>query len=128
MQWQTSEVKANAPATNADFEKAEVDLDFKFPDDFKALYQIVNGFKDLDWQEHMFTFWPLEVIIQEFEDSSDKNFIGFCDFLLNSYSIGFVRNRPGVFKSYDYVENEECVAKTFQEIVGMINSSNDNIY
>jgi hypothetical protein len=125
--WELSDTKLNPPASISEIEKAEEILKFKFPEDFKQLYLIVNGFKDLDWQKHMFCFWHLDLIIEEFENSSDKNFIGFCDFLLSSYMIGFVKNQAGIFKSYDYLENNR-IADTYQEVVGMINSSADTIY
>ncbi|MEN0053336.1 MAG: SMI1/KNR4 family protein [Mucilaginibacter sp.] len=126
--WQLEGVRLNPPAAISDIEEVESILDFRFPEDFKAFYSVINGFDGLDWQEHMFTFWPLKLIIEDFEAASDKSFIGFCDFLINSYSIGFVRNRDGIFKSYNYIENKESIARSFEEVVDMINSNNDLIY
>src|ERR1700761_1498076 len=102
--WEMSQTKLNPPASILEIEKVEGFLQFKFPEDFKQLYTVINGFQDLDWQEHMFCFWSLDRIVDEFESSNDKNFIGFCDFLLASHMIGFVRNNDGVFKSYNYIE------------------------
>src|ERR1041384_7801969 len=82
--WATEGVKINDKTTIDSIESTEIVLDFKFPEDFKELYLEMNGFKGLDWQEHMFHFWPLEKIIEEYEESDAKNFVGFCDFLLGS--------------------------------------------
>lgn len=128
--WNMTKTRLNHGASIADIEKAENILSFKFPDDFKKLYLIVNGFQHLDWQEHMFYFWPIERIIEEYTGSSDENFVGFCDFLLASHFIGFKKNQNGIFKLYSSMRNAEDnqIAKTFQEAVGMINSSSDLIY
>jgi hypothetical protein len=127
--WQSHTVKMNPPATIVEIEYTESVLNFKFPEDFKTLYLSVNGFKDWDWQEHMFTFWPLGVIIEEF-DEADKGFIGFSDFLLRSHVIGFRRDEVGIFKIYPSIEHEEpqSIAQSFEQVVDMINSSNNLIY
>ena len=128
--WNLVETKLNSGASITDIEKTEALLNFKFPSDFKNLYLIINGFLDLDWQEHMFHFWPLEKIAEEFVESTDKNFIGFCDFFLSAHFIGFKKNRAGIFKMYSSLDQSEddSIAQTFQEIVGMINSNDDRIY
>lgn len=124
--WDECEVKMNPPATAADFEKAETILSFSFPDDFKALYAVVNGFDDYEWQEYMFSFWSLSRIIEEFVESENKNIIGFCDFLINSHVIGFKRNTVGIFN--DYSTDHEPIALTFIEAIDMINSGSREIY
>jgi len=124
--WDECEVKMNPPATAADFEKAEAILSFSFPDDFKALYSVVNGFDGYESQEYMFSFWSLDRIIEEFVESENKNIIGFCDFLIMSHVIGFKRNTVGIFNDYsiDYVP----IALTFMDAIGMINSGSREIY
>ncbi|AYL94193.1 SMI1/KNR4 family protein [Mucilaginibacter celer] len=126
--WQEDEVKMNPPATAVDIEKAETTLNFNFPDDFKALYTVVNGFEDYEWQEYMFSFWSLDRIIEEFAKSSNKHVVGFCDFLIMSHVIGFKRNEPGVFKDYSVAPGEEFIAGTFKESISMINSGAPEIY
>jgi hypothetical protein len=130
--WRSEGVKLNPPATALEIEKTGSVLGFKFPDDFKQLYLAANGFVGLDWQEHMFTFWPLKMIVEEYEEDNAKNFIGFSDFLLASNFIGFNKNRNGVFKKYSQLysnlEDGELIANTFEQVVDMINSSNDLIY
>jgi hypothetical protein len=73
----------------------------------------------------MFSFWPLEKIIDEYKASDDKSFIGFCDFLINSHSIGFIKDDFAIYKSYE----RQCpIAATFKEAVLLINKSSDRIY
>ncbi|MEO6976748.1 MAG: SMI1/KNR4 family protein, partial [Mucilaginibacter sp.] len=90
--WSAEGVKLNPPATIIEIEKVESILNFKFPEDFKGFYLQVNGFHELGWQQHMFTFWQLEMIVDEFKGNTNNNFIGFCDFLLASHYIGYNRN------------------------------------
>ena len=125
--WTAERVRLNPPVSIAELESTESILNFKFPNDFKEFYLQATGFYGLDWQEHMFTFWPLEMIVDEFKGSTNNNFIGFCDFLLAIHYIGFNRNRPGIFKSYR-IEDGEQIADTFEEIVSLINSNSEIIY
>jgi hypothetical protein len=130
--WKKAKVKLNPPASLPEIKKTELMLNFIFPEDFKQLYLVVNGFEDCDWQQHMFSFWSLEKIIKEYNDSDSPNYVGFSDFLLCSNFIGFNTHRTGIFKKYsmqfsDLVDGE-LIAKSFEEVVKMINSSNDLIY
>lgn len=130
LKWRTEGVKINESAPNELIENAEKVLKFTFPADFKEFYSAINGFKDLDWQEHMFYFWPLERIMEETFDLPDKNFIPFCDFLLASHYIGFKRNQNGIYKLYSNLSAAENapIAQTMEEVVSLINSSSDLIY
>src|SRR6185437_15280822 len=129
-QWKSSKVKLNSQASISQIEKAEAIFNFKFPDDFKQLYLIANGFEGLDWQQHMFSFWSLERMIDEYNENNNKEFIGFCDFLIMSHEIGYKKDKTGVFKLYpNAAENEaEKIAEPFDEVVFMINNSSDLIY
>ncbi len=127
--WNSEGVKINEGASIELIKAVEEKLNFIFPDDFKAFYQKINGFKDLDWQEHMFCFWSLERIVEEFEEPDDEDFIGFCDFFTSSSYFGYKKNCKGIFKRYSMHQVEATpFAQTFEEVVGLINSSNDLIY
>ncbi|WP_426667702.1 SMI1/KNR4 family protein [Mucilaginibacter sp. McL0603] len=130
LKWSREGVKINEPAPNELIEQTERVLKFSFPTDFKEFYSVINGFKDLDWQEHMFYFWPLERIMEEYFDLQDKDFIPFCDFLLASHYIGFKRNQHGIYKLYSNLNESESIpiAPTIEEVVLLINSSSDLIY
>jgi hypothetical protein len=127
-QWRKENVKVNLPATAASLEQAESTLGFQFPEDFGKLYLIINGFEDYEWQEHMFSLWSLERIIKEYDDANDKDFVGFCDFLISSHFIGFSKTGLNVLKKYSIVGAKEPLAGTFKEIIGFINDSHNSIY
>ncbi|WP_170113581.1 SMI1/KNR4 family protein [Mucilaginibacter yixingensis] len=125
--WSESETKLNPPASQNALSSAEAFLDYTFPSDFKALYLTANGFEDYEWQQHMFSFWSLERIIEESAQFKDQDFIGFCDFLICSSFIGFHKNRPGIYKYYDHID-EYPIADSFAEAVRKINISDNSIY
>jgi hypothetical protein len=76
----------------------------------------------------MFSFWSLDIIIEEFAKNHDKNLIGFCDFLIMSHVIGFKRNAAGIFNDYSFLPGEGFIAETFKEAISMINSGAREIY
>jgi hypothetical protein len=126
-QWKNEKIKLNRGASPDLIAKAEAATGFTFPEEFKELYKEVNGFSDLDWRENMFSVWPLERILEEYNDSDDKDFVGFSDFLINSHNIGFLKTQPGVFKKYqtnDYI----YISPSFTESIRFINSNSDIIY
>ncbi|WP_295668523.1 SMI1/KNR4 family protein [uncultured Mucilaginibacter sp.] len=123
--WKPEGVKLNPPATNDEIEKTETILNFKFPEDFRKFYLVIDGFRSFDMEHHMFTFWSLETIIEEYNRWGDKEFIGFSDYLIASHAIGFKRNEKGIFKLYD---EPIPIAETFEEVVNMINSGSQLIY
>ena len=105
-----------------DFEKL---LDFKFPQDFIELYSKANGFEDFDWNEHMFSLWSLDRILKEYQEDDDANYIGFCDFLINSHSIGFYKSDSRIYKYYN---QPETITDNFQDFILLLNSNNDLLY
>ena len=130
LKWKSEGVKINNGASEELIKSAERKLDFIFPDDFKLLYTKMNGFKDLDWQEHMFHFLPLEMIVSETLELKDTEFIGVCDFLLASHYIGFKKSKPGIYKIYPSIDYEDnnSIAQTFQEVINLINTNSTDIY
>ena len=120
--WYLGEVRLQKGATLDQIADCEKKLDFKFPQDFVELYLQINGFEDLDWNKHMFSLWSLKRIVTEYEGG---NFIGFCDFLINSHSIGFCRTDPRIYKNYD---QKTPIAETFATAIEMINTSSDLVY
>jgi hypothetical protein len=108
-----------------DMECTESFVGFKFPPDMKELYQLVNGFKDWDSNKSTISIWPMVRIRDEYETSRDKNFVGFCDYLINSHCIGFFKGRSGIYKSYDEFNP---IAPSFSEAINLINNDSDLIY
>ena len=123
--WTQSGTKLQPGLLPNEISAFETLLNFKFPQDFSDLYQKVNGFKDLDWNEHMFSFWPLDKIVDEYKADKDNTYVGFCDFLINSYSIGFSKDSKKISKHFD---RQNAVCDTFKDAVFLINTSSGNIY
>lgn len=122
--WNETNIKLQVGVSEELIFEFEEKLNFKFPEDFKTLYKMVNGFGDCDWNKDMFSLWPLEKIFEEYQLSSNKNFIGFCDYLINSYSMGYFKNENGIFTSL--TSNKIC--ETFEEFVDLLNSNSDKLY
>jgi hypothetical protein len=137
-QWKVEKIQLNPPATLDAINWVEETVNYTFPADFKELYLIADGFKDWDWRPNMFSLWPLQRIIDEYleelsrntdkspyQDKHAKNFVGFCDYLINSHQIGFFKNSIGVYKSYDEFNP---IAQSFNEALQLINKDADLIY
>jgi hypothetical protein len=116
--WKSDRIRMQPGATPAMIAEAEEKLDFKFPADFISLYLRVNGFVEFE-MNNMISLWPLDVIVQEYNAEGENIFIGFCDFLINSHSIGFLRDGKGIFMSID---RQEPVADTFREVIKIIHT------
>lgn len=126
-QWKNEKIQLNPAASLDLIVEVEIATGFIFPEEFKELYQQVNGFSDGDWRENMFSVWPLERILKEYNGSDDSDFIGFSDFLINSHNIGFLKTQGGVFKKYG-INEYTYVSDSFIESVKLINSDADLIY
>jgi hypothetical protein len=124
-QWKTEDIELNPGISADELTLAEKNLGFVFPDQFKELYLKVNGFRDNDWRRNMFSLWPVDRIIEEYNSSNDKNFIGFSDYLINSHQIGFTKDKKGIYK---YHNKPELIADTFDQGVHLINIDAEIIY
>lgn len=104
-------------------------LSIKFPDDFRDLYSIVDGFSDYEWRDNFFFIWSLKKIIEEF-DVSDNGFIGFCDYSLHVFELGFHQNKPGIYRHYPSLPNveDEYLINSFQKVIKLINLDSKLLY
>lgn len=127
-QWHAENVRLNPPAQLSDIEALEKKLSFEFPESFKKLYLIVNGFHDFEWRTNLFSWWSLDRIAKEYEDDRDADFIGFSDFLIVSHVIGFDRTTSKIFKQYGFFGREQIDVSDFKDIIIAINSNSDFIY
>lgn len=123
--WTSEGIKLQSGVSVETIASIENLIGFKFPEDFIELYTKVNGFKDYDWTENMFSLWPVERILKEYQENEDSNYVGFCDYLINSHSFGFMKNAHGIFKSYE-INNPVC--QSFKEIIDAIILNADLIY
>ena len=117
--WHKERVSLNPPAVIDQIIDCEKVLDFAFPDDFKNFYSICNGFHDWVMDSKFLSLWPIEKIIEEHNSSSD--FISFCDFLVNSHQIGFIKSNTGIYKDYD----QSKICESFNEFLYHWNNTGD---
>jgi len=120
--WIRNQIKLNSGASLDKIFEVERLLDFKFSQDFIELYGKANGFVDFDWNEHMFSLWSLERIVKEYQEDDDDNYIGFCDYLINSHTIGFYKSDRRIYKYYDA---PGMIAESFEEFISLLNSNDE---
>ncbi|MFI2741476.1 SMI1/KNR4 family protein [Zhouia sp. PK063] len=128
--WRNSKIKLNEGAELTEIIQLEEQLEYKFPETFKQFYTRINGFKDSDWNEHMFSIFPLDRIKNEYETSENKDFIPFCDYLINSHQIGFSKKNDGIYINYENILGDfnDKVADSFElSLIEILNNS-DKIY
>jgi len=124
--WLKRGLKLEQGVPSVDIESVELAVSFEFPAEMRALYREVNGFRNSDMDvESMISIWPMGRIRQEYNANPDRNFIGFCDFLINSHAIGFFKDRKGVFKSYDAFNP---ISETFLQSIDLINTASELIF
>lgn len=124
--WTNENIKLNPPSTPESIKATEEIIGFQLPDDFKEFYLQLDGFVDWDWTKNMFSIWPLAKILEEYHNESDKSFIVFADYLINSIQFGFLKRKHGVFKYSG--ESYEWIADTFSETIFLISSDADILY
>ncbi|MEO6720181.1 MAG: SMI1/KNR4 family protein [Ferruginibacter sp.] len=123
--WTSSGIKLQGGASFENISEFEKSLDFKLPEDFIEVYSRVDGFEDLDWNENMFSLWSLDRILKEYKEDGDTNFIGFCDFLINSHSIGFYKSDRRIYK---YYKEPEAIADNFKDFILLLDSNDNLLY
>ncbi len=127
--WKLSGIKLNDGARIEKINALEGELNFSFPASFKDFYKEVNGFKDWDWNENMFTIYPIERIRKEHSESINKSFIPFCDYLINSHQIGFDKTNGKVYLDYPLEGGaRQKVADTFTQSLIEIVKNSEKIY
>jgi hypothetical protein len=122
--WLSRSIKLEPGARPEEIALTEEAVDFAFPTEMQVLYQLVDGFNNWDWTEGMISLWPMQRIREEYKVNRNSNFVGFADFLINSHSIGFHKDRPGIYKSYDEFNP---IADTFSQVIALINRNADDL-
>lgn len=128
--WRNSGIQVNKGANLIEIDKLEKHLEFEFPESFKEFYTKIDGFKNSDWNEHMFSIFPLERIKEEYDYNKNKDFIPFCDYLINSHQIGFSKATEGIYINYENLlgDMNDKVADNFRESLIEILKNSDKIY
>jgi len=123
-QWHKEGIELNPPSTSKLIEQAEQMLGFSFPDDFKQLYLVADGFKDNDWRANMITIWPIPRILEEY-DRRNRQFIGFSDYLINCWAFGFIKDKGGIYRDVDYSSK---ICESFRDCIKLINEDSPLLY
>ncbi|TDW51492.1 SMI1/KNR4 family protein SUKH-1 [Flavobacterium sp. 270] len=122
--WSQTNVKLQEGISLALISEFESKLDFKFPENFKAFYQKVNGFVEGEWNKDMFSLWPIERITKEYLIAENKDYVPFCDYLISCYTFGYVKSGEGIIM--DITSDKIC--NTFEEFIQLLNSNSDILY
>jgi len=110
-------------------ELLEKKVNFIFPRTFKEFYGKINGFNDWDWDENMFTIYPIERIEEEYFLEKKESFVPFCDYLICSHQIGFNKNDGHIYINHDIDKNyNHKVADTFEKSLLEIINNTDKVY
>lgn len=123
--WKRGNVELNDSASFELLLSIQNQINFIFPSDFTNFYLRFNGFKDWDVIGNMFSIWPLERIVEEYNNDINKDFIPFCDFLINSHFIGYIKGKSAVFKDYD---KSNPIAESFEETIKLIIKDSSSLY
>lgn len=123
--WKNSQVDLNQGATLSEIAQVEEVVNYLFPESFKVFYTSINGFKDGDTNDALFSIFPLERIVEEYlNEQNDKRFVPFGDFMINSHLIGFSKIDHGIYTDHDLSKGGSFIAPTFEQ--GMIEIINDS--
>lgn len=124
-QWKIESIKLNKGALIEMIMETENALGFRFPGDFMELYLQVDGFADMAVPGSMYSIWPIHRILASYRKNGNKNFIGFSDTAINGYTIGFLKNKTGIFKDTD---QQHPIALSFKEGILLINKDSQLLY
>lgn len=127
-QWSADSIKMNGPATPERIAATERTVGFDFPEAFKEFYIQLDGLVDWDWTPNMFSIWPLERIIEEYQQSTEKHLIGFADWLIRGTIISFIKGVDGIYKSYGSEYELKLITTSFPELIHLINSDSERMY
>ncbi|WP_158828539.1 SMI1/KNR4 family protein [Mucilaginibacter lacusdianchii] len=127
-QWRQEGVELNPPAALASIEKAQSIINFNFPDDFKLLYSVVDGFKDFEWRNSMISLWSLDKIIGNYDETTD--YIVISDFFISVCQYGFDKDSKEIYKTYSHSQKgpAEIIAQSFQGFLKLINCDSATLF
>jgi hypothetical protein len=123
--WQKEVIALQPGALETYIAELEQWLGFSFPNDFYEFYKVVNGFERYVSNEDFFSLWSLETLWEEYLNNKEGEFIGVCDYMINSHQIGFIKGQTGIYKEYARTEK---IAGSFKEFIELLNSGSDLLY
>ena len=123
--WQKEGIALQPGALETYIAEIQPWLGFTFPNDFYEFYKVVNGFARYESNKELFSLWSLETLWEEYLGSKDNEFIGFCDYMINSYQFGYLKSQPGIYRN---AIGFEKVANSFSEFIELLNADSDLLY
>lgn len=124
-QWKIESIQLNKGALIEMIIETENALGFRFPGDFMELYLQVDGFAEMEVRGSTYSLWPIHKILGAYRENGNKHFIGFSDSPTNGHTIGFLKNRTGVFKAAD---QQHPIAMSFKEGILLMNKDSRLLY
>jgi|GEM_PF-6718188 len=109
--WIKEGIELNRAATSGQILSCEEAIGFRFPTDFTQFYFLYNGFKEFNMDSKLLSLWSIEKIQAEYDPSDE--FIGFCDYLINSHQIGYIKSQHGIYLDY----NRSLICNDFNEFL-----------
>jgi len=127
-QWKEEELELNGGANSEEFENAEAQIGYKFPEDFKKLYSVVNGFVDFEMRGFMLSLWSLERIVDNYKNKN--GLIMFADHSLSICQYGFNTYYEGIFRAYTHHQKGpiSLIAQSFQQMVELFNCDSEVLF
>jgi hypothetical protein len=123
--WQQEGIRLRPGALETYIVEMEQWLGFSFPQDFYEFYKVVNGFERYESNKELFSLWSLETLWEEYLGSKNNEFIGICDYMINSYQFGYLKSQPGIYRN---AIGFEKVANSLSEFIELLNADSDLLY
>ncbi len=127
-QWKKEGIELKKGVSSEKFQWAEAQIGFVFPEDFKKLYSVVNGFVDFEMRGFMLSLWSLERIVDNYQDK--KGFIMFSDHSISVCQYGFSKIRQEIFKSHTHNQYGpiDIIAQSFQQMIELFNCDSELLF
>jgi len=126
-QWNNVGVELNEGASQEDIEQFEIELDFRFEDDFKTYLFIANGFKDYASDDDLFSFWSLDRIKTELLHPHPDQLICFADYCICLSNFGFNREDGKIYSFFEHHTKLYLVAENFQDLLETYIKNSDDL-
>ena len=124
--WKSISLKLNPGASDEKAVYCEMQMDFKFSQDFKDFHKKMDGFEDYEWSEDMMSLWSYDRILKEFNEEGRPDYVTICDYLIRSCDYVF---KNGDQRVYKHVGNcFESIAPSFQQFVGLLMADDKSLY
>ncbi len=110
--WKAQDIKPNQPASDEKILHLMKLTGFRFPDDFISYLKEVNGFGQDSFDKDLITFWPIDLIITEFE-KENTGIVNFADYLNDSHRYGFLNGDDRIYIDYPLTQ----IADNFSDFI-----------